>query len=60
MDQKKKAVKPDVDEVLTDDEAEAVAGGIQSKDFFSKIAEVIAQTPSVTPTSTTPKPKLYL
>ena len=48
------------DAVLTDEEAEAVVGGIQSKDFFSKISDVIAQVPSTTPTSTTKQPKPYL
>ena len=60
MDQEKKELKQDDDPALTDEEAEAVTGGIQSKDFFSKIADVIAQVPSTTPTSTTEKPKPYL
>ena len=58
--EKKEEVKLDEKTALTDEEAEAVVGGIQSKDFYSKICEVIAQTPSLTPTSTTQTPKPYL
>ena len=60
MDQEKNKELKDENAALTDEEAEAVVGGIQSKDFFSKIAEVIAQVPSTTPTTTTPGPKPYL
>ena len=58
--EKKKTAEPDDNASLTDEEAATVVGGIQSKDFFSEIADIIAQVPSVTPQETTPAPKPWL
>ena len=60
MEQEKNEEVKNADIILTDDEAEAVVGGIQSKDFFSKIADIIAETPSLEPKETRPAPKPYL
>ena len=59
MDKEQK-IKKDDKITLTDEEAEKVVGGIQSKDFFSEIADVIKEQPSIQPKTSVKAPKPYL